>query len=213
MTDDERFSLLVSVWARTRHAGARQAYPGGRPDERRLHARRTAAGRPGAADERRQHGRHQPRLPPGRHRHGAAGVHRARRELQSGAGRAGGGVLGREARSRGFNISWPAASTSRATRATAATSSTSPRTVAQRRARRRVGQRDPGRRRDLDAQALHAELQRDQPPLAGRDHRSGCPPRVRPAGVPDRHRALAARLDHDRATTRSTASTPAATAS
>ena len=84
--------------------------------------------------------------------------------------------------------------------------------LAQRRARRRVGQRHPGRGRDLDAQALLAELQRDQPPLAGRDHRPGRAPRVRPARVPDRDRALAARLGHERATTRSTATTPAATA-
>jgi beta-glucosidase len=35
----------------------------------------------------------------------------------------------------------------------------------------RVDRRDPGRGRDLDDQALLAELQRDQPPLAGRDHR------------------------------------------
>ena len=47
-------------------------------------------------------------------------------------------------------------------------------------------------------QALLAELQRDQPPLARRDHRPGRAPRVGPARVRDRHRARAARLGHDR---------------
>ena len=68
----------------------------------------------------------------------------------------------------------------------------------QRRPRRRGGQRHPGRGRHLDAQALHAQLQRNQPPLAGRDHRPRRAPRVRPARVPDRDRALAARRDHER---------------
>ena len=69
--------------------------------------------------------------------------------------------------------------------------------MAQRRPGRRVGQRDPGRGRDLDAQAFLPELQRDQPALAGRGHRPGGAPRVRPAGVPDRGRARPARRDHD----------------
>ena len=76
----------------------------------------------------------------------------------------------------------------------------------------RVDRRHPGRGRDLDDQALLAQLQRDQPPLARRDHRPGRAPRVRPAGLRDRDRARAARLGHDAATTRSTATTPAATA-
>ena len=70
--------------------------------------------------------------------------------------------------------------------------------AAERRARRRVDRRHPGRRRDLDDQALLAQLQRDQPPLARRDHRPGRAPRVRPAGVRDRDRARAAGLGHDR---------------
>ena len=69
--------------------------------------------------------------------------------------------------------------------------------AAQRRARRRGDRRDPGRGRDLDHQAPLAELQRDQPPLARRAHRSRRAPRVRPARVRDRHRARAARLGHD----------------
>jgi hypothetical protein len=50
----------------------------------------------------------------------------------------------------------------------------------------------------FDRQALLTELQRDQPPLAGRDNRSLRASRVRPAGVRDRDRALAAWLGDDR---------------
>ena len=49
----------------------------------------------------------------------------------------------------------------------------------------------------LDGQALLAELQRDQPALAGRGHRSRRASRVRLAGFRDRHRAVAARRGDD----------------
>ncbi len=51
---------------------------------------------------------------------------------------------------------------------------------------------------DFDAQALHSELQRDQPALAGCDHRPRRPSRVGFAHFSDRHRALATRLHHER---------------
>ena len=113
--------------------------------------------------------------------------------------REGGAMLGREARIRGFNVMLAGGiNLARDVRNGRNFEYYSEDPLAQRRARRRGRQRHPGRGGHLDAQALHAQLQRDQPSLAGRDHRSGRAPRVRSARFPDRDRALAARLDHDR---------------
>jgi hypothetical protein len=60
-----------------------------------------------------------------------------------------------------------------------------------------ISQRHPGRGRHLDTQALHAQLQRDQPPLARRNHRPGRALRVGLARLPHRDRALAAQLHHE----------------
>ena len=128
--------------------------------------------------------------------------------------RAAGAMIGREARSRGFNVLLAGGiNLARDPRNGRNFEYLSEDPLLSAVARRRGDQRDPGRGRDLDPQALLAQLQRDEPALAGRDHRPGRAPRVRPAGVRDRDRALATRVDHDAATTRSTASTPAATAS
>ena len=113
--------------------------------------------------------------------------------------RAAGELLGREARARGFNVLLGGGDEPRARRAQR------PQlrvpvggSAADRRAGRRDDRRHAGPGRDLDDQALHAQLQRDQPPLARRGHRSRRAPRLRPAGVRARDRARAARLGHDR---------------
>ena len=72
------------------------------------------------------------------------------------------------------------------------------RSAAQRHSRRRGCQRHPEPERHLDAEALFAQQQRNQPPHARCDHRSGRASRVGSAGVPDRDRAFAAGLDHER---------------
>jgi hypothetical protein len=113
-------------------------------------------------------------------------------------GREGGEAIGREARIRGFNVQL----------AGGINLARDPRngrnfeillrgSVSQRRSRRRAGQRHPEPGRRFDAQALHAKLQRNQPPLAGRDHRPRRASRVGPARLSDRDRALAGRLNHD----------------
>ena len=107
MTDEERFSLLVSVMgANDVIARPRRAHPRGRADERGLRPRRRRASACRAllmSDA--SLGRHQPRLPARRH-----GAPRCRPAIALGASfnpalaRAAGAMIGREARSRGFNV-------------------------------------------------------------------------------------------------------------
>jgi hypothetical protein len=200
--DDRRGAVLAP---RQRHGrehlqpGPRRADPGRRADERRLRARCAAARRAGAPDDRRRPRHHEPGLPGGRHGDGAAGRARTRRQLQPRARPR----VGSDARARGAQprLQRPARRrdqprTRPAQRPQLRVPVGGPAAVGG--ARRRVDRRRPGRGRHLDDQALLAQLQRDEPPLAGRADRPRRAPRVRPAGVRDRDRALAAGLGDDR---------------
>ena len=85
--------------------------------------------------------------------------------------RASGRMIALEARSRGFNVQLAGGiNLARDPRNGRNFEHLSEDPLPECSARRRVDQRHPGRRSDLDDQALLAQLQRDQPPLAGRDH-------------------------------------------
>ena len=149
MTDDERFSLLVSVMGTNDVVrDPRRAHSRRRSDERGLRPgrRRASASRP--ADERRQPGRHQPGLPPEGDTATAlpaglalgASFNPALARESGRDGRPGGARRGFNVHARGRR------STSRATRATGATSSTCPRTRCS--ARCSPPSRSPGSRRE-----------------------------------------------------------------
>ena len=199
MTDDERFSLLVGVMGAGELWPLRdERIPPGIPMSAGYVPGVPRLGVPALLMSDAGLGRDQPRLPAGRHRHRAAGRAGAGRQLQPGAGP----LRGRGDRPRGAQPRVQRAAGRRdepgarpAQRPQLRIPFRGP--AFERHDGRRVDQRDTATGRHLDGQALLTELQRDQPALAGRGHRSRRASRIGLAGLRDRHRALAARRRDD----------------